>query len=818
MKQNNWLARWIILSGAGLLLARNRFFGLSPFVIAYVTLLFYFAGDLTFKGIKRYGGILLCSVLMGLITRFYILTAVRYAVSMFFCAGLVTLFRKRAKNVPTIGIALCALAGGFVGAAFSTVFWGDFGRGGILWVLEGLFSFFMVFLFDGGIRYFLLVPERENEELSIGNVLRLKRRRLGYEELLSIMLILSLVLMGLPKVTVYGVDLVSSLRFFFILIAAYLYGAGAGGISGMVTGFLLVLESFMGNADYKGILTGLLSFEKSNGQILLLCLCGIMAGVGREFSKLMSVLGFLVTGTAFYYLGNQDVITPFQLFEICIAAVGFLLIPVRYLSPDFGMEEIGGKGAQGSRQTYRECFQGIIRDRIQGYSKAFTRLGRSFLSLSEEAQEIGFPDAVALVEGVSGKICGNCSFFNNCVTRTQRGNLETSVEILRSAVLEEGVGRDCLSDEFLEGCVHADEYINAVDREILLARMNIKWHNNMAKTREAIASQMEEMSHIMDRLSKETMGFEEIYLFDVERLRFMLRRQYIELGQVVCLKTKDGYREVHLFARAVRGFVLTTKELAEFIGKQCKIPLKAFGSTRNVIDSSFEKISLREDTRYGILMGIARCTKKEEAVSGDSFSCMNLESGKAVLSISDGMGSGKRAFEESQAIMDLTEEMLEAGFGHETTIRLIHSILMEHPEKQSFSTLDLCMVDLYTADMEIMKIGGAPTFIKRGQRVETIEAATLPMGILDQMELASMRRKLYDKDIIVMVSDGVLDGIGRMFPDEERTDRLAQEIANLYSGIPKDMAKSLLRLAGGDKGVRDDMTILVASLYEKRKE
>lgn len=814
MKHNNLLARWFLLSGAGLLLARNRFFGLSPFVPAYVTLLFYFACNFTFKGAKRYGSFLFCSVLMGLVTRFSIITTVRYAAALLFCAGSVMLLRKKLKSIPSLGIALCALAGGLMGAAFSFVFLGNFGKNGLLWVFEAVFSFFMVFLFESGLRYFLCVPDGEAEDMLAGNAPRIKRKRLGYEELLSLMLLLSLILMGCPKVMPYGIDLIFSLRFFFILLTAYLYGVGAGGISGMVMGFLLILERFMG----KGALTGLLSFENNNGQILLLCLCGIMAGVGREFSKLMSVLGFLVTGTAFYYLGNSDVVTPFHLLEICIAAVVFMLIPARWLSPDFGMEEIGGKNAQGSKKSYRECFQGIIKDRIKGYSKAFTRLSKSFLSLSEEAQEIGFPDAVALVDGVSGKICGNCSFFNDCVTRKQSGNLETSAEILRSAMLEEGVGRDCLSAEFLEGCVHADEYINAVDREILLARMNLKWHNNMAKTREAIASQMDEISRIMDQLSKETIGFEEIYLFDVERLRFMLRRQYIELGQVVCLKTRDGHREVHLFARAVRGLVLTTKELADFISEQCRIPLKAFGSTRSVIDSSYEKISLREDTRYGILMGIARCTKQEEAVSGDSFSCMNLETGKAVLSISDGMGSGKRAFEESQAIMDLTEEMLEAGFGHETTIRLIHSILMEHPEKQSFSTLDLSMVDLYTADMEIMKIGGAPTFIKRGQRVETIEAATLPMGILDQMELASMRRKLYNNDIIVMVSDGVLDGIGRMFPDEDRTERLAQEIASMYMGNPKDIAKSLLKAAGGDKEVRDDMTILVASLYEKRKE
>lgn len=803
MKQNNWLARWLLLSGAGLLIARNQFFGLSPFALAYSTLLFYFARDFMLKG-QRIGSFLFFSVLMGIVMEFSVGTGIRYGLSMLISAGLMHVkWKGRKMTVP--GIALCAMAGGSLGGLITYLLLGSLRLGYtalLLYLLEALFSFFLVFLFDSGLRCFLYAEGK-----------------IRYEELLSMMLLISFVLMGCPKLSVYGFDVVSALRFFFILLTSYLYGAGAGGVSGMVMGFLLLLEDFMGSPLSENGIRGILAFGNYNDRILLLCLCGIMAGMGREFSKIMAAAGFLVTGAAFYYLGNRDVITPFSLLEICTVSIVFLIIPAGYLLPDFDIGAFKGKWTGRPKdKSYRECFQGIIRDRMRGYSKAFSRLTKSFLSLSEERQEMGFPDAVALVDGVSDRICGNCSFLNDCVTRNRRGNLETSAGILRAAMLEGEVSGEYLPKEFLEGCIHAEDYLYAMDKEILLARMNLKWHNNMAQTREAIASQMKEMAQIMDELSKETMGFEEIHLFDVDRLRFMLKRQCIELGQIVCLKTRDGHREIHLFARAARGCVLTTKELVELIGRQCRFPLKPFGSTKLVIDGDFKKISLREDTRYGILMGIARCTKSGEKVSGDSFSCMNLESGKAVLSISDGMGSGRRAFLESQAIMDLTEEMLEAGFSHETAIRLIHSVLMEHPEKQSFSTLDLCMVDLYTADMEIIKIGGAPAFIKRGRKVETIEASTLPIGILDQTELASTKRKLYDKDIIIMMSDGVLDGLNRMFPDAERTEKMAEEIAGIYQGNPRDIAKALLKTAGGDGQARDDMTIIAALFYEKRKE
>lgn len=815
MKQNIWLLKWILLCGAGLLLARNQFFGLSPFVSAYATLLFYFAGEKRLRegGFEdkqggfifgSHGGLLLCSIIIGIVMEFSVFTGIRYGITILLCGLIVTVPVKKGKRMSATNIALCAAAGEMGGILSAWLLWGFSGPFGIknliLCVLEMVLSFFLVYVFYGALRFLLAAPEKAGEGTESGVIYRAKAvQPLRFEELLSVMLLASFVLMGCPGLVFNGFDFIFALRFFFILFTAYIYGAGAGAVSGALTGFLLS--------------------DISSDNILLLCLCGVVAGIGREFSKLMAVLGFLVMGMAFYCLGNTEVVTPYRLLELGLAAVAFLIIPARYLSPDFEMETLGLRNGIGKReQSYRECFQGIIKDRMKDYSVAFSRLTRGFRGISEERQEMGFPDAVAMIGGISEKICGQCTYMKDCVTRTERENLKASAGILRAAVLEGEMYEGYLPKEFLDGCIHADEYIYCMDKEILLARMNLKWHNGMAKTREAIASQMKEISVIMDRLSRETMGFEEIYLFDVDRLRLLLKRQYIELGQVVCLKTGDGRREIHLFARAKKGCVLTTKELVDFVSRRCRIPLKPFGSTKQVIDEKFEKISLREDTRFGIHMGIARCTKLGETVSGDSFSCMNLESGKAMLSISDGMGSGEKAFRESQAIMDLTEEMMEAGFGHETTIRLINSVLMEQPEKQSFSTLDLCVIDLYRGNLDMMKIGGAPAFIKRGNKVETLECGTLPMGILDQMELASVKRKLYDRDMVIMISDGVLDGIGRMFPGENPVEALEREISELCTENPKEVARHILKASGGDIEARDDMTILSAYFYEKRKE
>ncbi len=49
---------------------------------------------------------------------------------------------------------------------------------------------------------------------------------------------------------------------------------------------------------------------------------------------------------------------------------------------------------------------------------------------------------------------------------------------------------------------------------------------------------------------------------------------------------------------------------------------------------------LVEDTKYRLIQGAARRPREGEAVSGDSYAFIYLDSGQVLMSLSDGMGSG----------------------------------------------------------------------------------------------------------------------------------------------------------------------------------
>ena len=61
-------------------------------------------------------------------------------------------------------------------------------------------------------------------------------------------------------------------------------------------------------------------------------------------------------------------------------------------------------------------------------------------------------------------------------------------------------------------------------------------------------------------------------------------------------------------------------------------------------------------------------------MSGDNFTCMELDSGQTLVSVSDGMGHGKKAYRESEMVMELLEEMMKGGFSEEAAVRLINSV------------------------------------------------------------------------------------------------------------------------------------------------
>jgi len=220
-----------------------------------------------------------------------------------------------------------------------------------------------------------------------------------------------------------------------------------------------------------------------------------------------------------------------------------------------------------------------------------------------------------------------------------------------------------------------------------------------------------------------------------------------------------------------------------------------------------------ERGKYMLTTGVVRRNRAGEKVCGDNFSVTKLDTQQAVLMLSDGMGSGEAADRESRQIVDLLEQLLISGVLREPAIALVNSFVTFLTDGAVSSTLDLVMVDFYTGMTDFMKLGASTTFLCQEGKVECIRSESLPMGVLEQVEFDTCSRKLYHGDKIIMVSDGVLDGM----EGEDKEACLANLIADLHTNNVQSMAEAIISTIENMQrdGLRDDSTVLVAGIWER---
>ena len=208
-----------------------------------------------------------------------------------------------------------------------------------------------------------------------------------------------------------------------------------------------------------------------------------------------------------------------------------------------------------------------------------------------------------------------------------------------------------------------------------------------------------------------------------------------------------------------------------------------------------------------------RCVGDYQQISGDSFSFLQREDGQFLASLSDGMGTGLNAYQESERVVDLLEQFLEAGFSKETAVKMINSALVLRTDGKTFSTIDISSIDLYSGVCEFLKIGAATSFIRRGSWVETITSTSLPAGIFQKTDFEKTCRKLYDGDMVVMVTDGVLD----VLPVEHQEKLMKDIILEHPTNNPKELADYIISRVRQYKNGRfcDDMTVLVIGIWKR---
>lgn len=290
-----------------------------------------------------------------------------------------------------------------------------------------------------------------------------------------------------------------------------------------------------------------------------------------------------------------------------------------------------------------------------------------------------------------------------------------------------------------------------------------------------------------------------------------LARRGIRVKDIGIFIQNDMPMEVILQAKTAKRANVNSKEIENVLGDVLECQFEGVDGNRRLINEVYHDYMFRQMPRYQILMGHVMKVTNGQNFSGDNFSSIEMENGKIAVTISDGMGSGEIARKESSVALELLEHCLEAGFEAKNAIGLANAALYSKSESRHPVTVDMCVVDKYLGVADFIKLGAAATFIKRDGYVEIIRSTSLPIGVLEKTDYDCASKKLYDEDLIIMISDGVLENL--LYEDKE--ERLVKLIESIDIKAPGIFAQTLMEMVSNEKQQRnDDMSILVIGVFD----
>ncbi|MCM1263677.1 MAG: SpoIIE family protein phosphatase [Butyrivibrio sp.] len=343
-------------------------------------------------------------------------------------------------------------------------------------------------------------------------------------------------------------------------------------------------------------------------------------------------------------------------------------------------------------------------------------------------------------------------------------------------------------------------------------RQEYLWKKKVCENNGLMAEHLKEMAFIMSDVAQETYRYRPMGARRYKKFARILKDEGIVLKSIFIVENDDGHLELGLMMKPQRTGSVIVADVADMLSAEMNIRIKPSKNELLFMAKEWNTYHFQEEPAFYILTGFAKAVKETEKVSGDNYSFFETERGRMAAILSDGMGSGENACEESAKVIEMMERFMEAGFSNEMAVQIVNGAMAAREQEQDMSTLDICDMNLYTGNCSFIKAGAACTYVKHGYMVDRLSAQNLPLGVFGQIEPEVMHRQLQDGDYVIMLSDGVADAASQGAGEEF----LPEVIGRMSTANPDEIANRILGYCIREsKGhVRDDMTVLVIGVWK----
>lgn len=761
MSRNLEMIGW---GAAGLLMARVQMFGAyAPLGVAGVGASLLSGGNALSLLIGAIVGRLTIGVADGRALQDIAAMALVYL-------GWALIQKTKIKQTPWLMVGICVVASAGAQAARGSNVLYDW----LMWVASAGVTAVMV-------PVFAVALERIREAGS--------RRLLTGEEWTCMALLAAAVVMGGMGFAIGPFRPAQILAFLLVMGTGYIAGSGAGGATGIVIGLAMALVR---GDNIQPFIMGNLG------------LCGMICGALRRLGRPGVALGFILANAIATLVVNGSVTVILPLVDSLTAGVIFMLVP----------KKVFGKIMELSKATTPETDAYL--ERVRGY--AVEQLDQNALMLAHMADAfLGLPDSgnpaegevTALMQQVARRTCNDCALRAACWKRDYNKTYAMFYDLMVRNKAER-LKKSDLPEMTARRCMRLDALLRAMTQALQGYQERKSWQSRVDDSRRVLGEQLEGVSQ---RLAELTEELQVPITYDAATEQAILEemdRCGIEVKQVSACQIDERW-EVNIAFAACGGKGSCIGKVARGLSNVLQSPMRCATQGCNGHEHGICRKRFIEAEGMAVQTGAASLPQSGQEVCGDSYAFQQLADGNYLMTLSDGMGSGERAAQESSAAVTLVKEMQRAGMSQELILRTVNRLLLMRSGGDRFATVDWCTIDLAAGEAEMIKVSAAPTFILRGDTVEKISCGALPLGMLEEVQPGYIRKKLEPGDMVIMMSDGVVDGIG-----EENMKRLLAALLYNLEGTPKQMAEmvihEVLRQSGGQAA--DDMTVLIGRVYE----
>lgn len=610
------------------------------------------------------------------------------------------------------------------------------------------------------------------------------------DELLGIAFIIALIISGTYGINILNISAANIASLLIIVLISYVKGPALGAASGAAVGIIIGMTS-----GY------LLEY------VTVLTLCALASGIFKEGGKLLSLFSFLLTFALVKIYTNYSI--TYKLIEAIIAAAIFFLIKESFyksLSVEFDYNQ----KIEFLNGIYIEKIKKIFYRRLNNYSDVLYKMSNTLDELVDNENLSIKNKSSELIQNLADSVCSGCSMRNLCWKRESYKTYQGFSELIenyqsRKKIIPKSLDDRCLKrTELLR---RAEEIVN----KFIISQM---WENRLSEGREIIASQINNIALSVEEVASEIDSYIKFDPVSEEKIKRVLRKRGISFNQVFCFIEKNGRKIINIDRTACKGNQFCKKNILPEINRALQKTMCLSEDGCSIDSSNNCSINFVETPEYHIASFVQSVSKDGEVCCGDSYYYGDIDDDSYISIISDGMGTGPQAGQESRASVELIEKLTRYGFSKYTAINTVNSIMtLKFTQEEKFSTVDMMSVDLYTGAADFIKVGAVPSFIKNGNKVEIIESRTLPIGVLDKADIDTKSKKLQQGDMIIMVSDGILDYNNQNAGDSEWLKEF------LISNNTIDPEKLCMEIMEKSKELRknkinDDMTVVVSKVYQ----